>query len=243
MTAQTARPTQRAVLEQGFDADRHALEVISSVVHELRAPLATLVAAAELLEEDPTEGAQRFTRIIERQARKLNSIIDVVLRAYAVTGGQGSSATVPVDIAQLIREVCEAHAAVHPNTQFVVTSEELRPARVDRTMFEVVLSNLLSNAVKHTTPNSRVYVSAHHYEDGLRVIVEDDGPGIRPEDMEHVFAPGARGSDACADGHGLGLFIARTVCRAMGGELFAERPERTSGARFAIEIRSEASGE
>jgi signal transduction histidine kinase len=53
---------------------------------------------------------------------------------------------------------------------------------------------------------------------------------------------GARGSGVRAEGHGLGLFIARTVCRAMGGELFVERPERTSGARFAIEIRSEARG-
>ena len=242
MTAETARTTQRAVLEQ-IEADRHALEVLSSVVHELLAPLATLVAAAELLEEDPAEGAQRFTRIIERQARKLNGIIDVVLRAYAVAGAHRRPASAPVDITQLVRDVCDAHASVYPNAQFVVTSEQLRPAAVDRTMFEVVLSNLLSNAVKHTPAGSRVYVSAHHYEDGLRVIVEDDGPGIRAEDMEHLFSAGARGSDACAEGHGLGLFIARTVCRAMGGELFAEPPERTSGARFAIEIRSEASGE
>ena len=243
MTAETARPTQRAVLEQTDDADRRALEIVSSIVHELRSPLATLVAAAEMLEADTTEDAQRFSCVIERQARRLNGIIDAVLRAYAATGQRVPQVREPVDIAMLVREVCDAHAAVYPDMRFVVTSEELRPAAVDRTMFEVVLSNLLSNAAKYTPAGSRVYVSTHHYEDGLRVVVEDDGPGIVAEDVGRMFAPGVRGAGARAEGYGLGLFIARTVCRAMGGELLVEPPERGQGARFAIEIRSEASHE
>lgn len=106
-----------------------------------------------------------------------------------------------------------------------------RPAEVAQ-----IVHSLLNNAAKHA-PGRSVQVSALEAGQFVLVLVDDDGPGVKPADRERVFQRGARPAPQGTEGHGLGLHIARGLARGLGGELWVEqRPG--GGARFVLALRS-----
>jgi signal transduction histidine kinase len=108
----------------------------------------------------------------------------------------------------------------------------------DRALLDRVLLNLLENALQHGSAGGRVEVSAELCTSGIRVAVEDAGPGIAPEDRERVFARFER-LDRTRRGSsgGLGLALARAIARLLGGDLVLE-PSRLGGARFVWSVPS-----
>ena len=114
--------------------------------------------------------------------------------------------------------------------------DELYPSDPDR--LAQALRNLLRNAIVHTDPGGIVRVTAAHDDGGVRLTVDDDGPGIPMADRERVFDRLARLDRARSRDHGgagLGLAIVRAIVNAHGGEIWIERsPE--GGARFIIEL-------
>jgi signal transduction histidine kinase len=110
--------------------------------------------------------------------------------------------------------------------------------RADPDRVAQVLRNLARNAVAHTAPGGRVSVRADAVGDRLRITVEDDGPGIPPEQAEHLFERFYRSPDSRArdrNGSGLGLAIAKAIVEAHGGRIWAEASDRP-GARVLFEL-------
>jgi two-component system sensor histidine kinase KdpD len=105
-----------------------------------------------------------------------------------------------------------------------------------------VLTNLLENACRHTPPGTRIFVTAATTSGGVRVSVEDDGPGLPPGDPERLFAKFQRGRDeGNTGGAGLGLAICRAIIVAHGGTIAAsQRPG--GGARFVFTLPTEGAG-
>jgi two-component system sensor histidine kinase BaeS len=98
-----------------------------------------------------------------------------------------------------------------------------------------VVANLVSNALRHAPESGRVVVSAVQRPAGLQISVADDGPGIAPEDLPHVFDRFWRGGKSRLGGSGLGLTIARELVRAHGGEIWVEsEPGAGSTFRFTL---------
>lgn len=206
---------------------------VANVSHELRSPLTTVVATAELLEEHRDSFREREARLVSSlagQARRLSRILLDLLEISSVT------AAAPVqrdatDIAGLIEQLLEGRnldaSLVAGDRPIVVTDAR----RVER-----VLGNLVDNALRHGEGVRQVLVVDSGSR--VRIHVDDAGPGVSPKDAERLFEPFARGDRAeelRVEGAGLGLAIVRDQADAIGAEVtFSRSP--FEGARFTLDL-------
>ena len=206
---------------------------VANVSHELRSPLTTVVATAELLEEHRDSFREREARLVSSlagQARRLSRILLDLLEISSVT------AAAPVqrdatDIAGLIEQLLEGRnldpALVVGDRPIVVTDAR----RVER-----VLGNLVDNALRHGEGVRQVLVVDSGSR--VRIHVDDAGPGVSPKDAERLFEPFARGDRAeelRVAGAGLGRAIVRDQADAIGAEVtFSRSP--FEGARFTLDL-------
>jgi signal transduction histidine kinase len=207
----------------------------ADVSHELRSPLQTLSAAVSVLH-------RRRDRLDERTAKAADLVVDEVARfQHLVTDllelarADQAPDLVPVDVADLARQLCRARGA----DDAIVTLTPGSTARwqVDRRRFEQVLANLLDNADRHGGGPTAIRLGREHGTNFLEV--DDEGPGVLPEDRNAIFDPFVRGRPAKArgdgDGTGLGLALVAQHVAAHGGRVFVtDRPG--GGARFRVEV-------
>ncbi|MDH3263558.1 MAG: ATP-binding protein [Paracoccaceae bacterium] len=185
--------------------------LLSGVSHDLRTPLTRLRLGLSLAEDD--EEARAMRRDVEDMQRMLDDILDF---ARGEASGEAEP-TIPAEIARRVAENArrlgrEIELNLAPGSEVPLT---LRPRAVER-----ALENLVQNAMNH---GKRVRLAVVAAEDGLRFVVEDDGPGIPPQRREEALLPftrldPARNQDR-GGGAGLGLAIALDVARGHGGTL------------------------
>jgi signal transduction histidine kinase len=207
---------------------------VANVSHELRSPLTTVVATAELLEEHRTSFPKREARLVTSlagQARRLSRILLDLLEISSVT------ATAPVqrdatDVAALIEGVLGARnldpGLLAGDRPMVVTDAR----RVER-----VVSNLVDNATRHGEGVRQVLVVAAPGK--VLIHVDDEGPGVPESETDRLFEPFARGElaeERRVEGAGLGLAIVREQADAIGAQLRIERSP-FGGARFTLALR------
>jgi signal transduction histidine kinase len=221
-------------VERLFDARR---ELVAWASHDLRAPLASMQAMLEALEDGLVE-PDRYLPALREQVRHLSALVDdlfelaridagvltLELRHTRLDGLVDSTLRLLAPEAQLRHVALAAH--VPPEAAVSVAPEKI----------ERVLFNLLTNAVRHTPADGAVAVHVDELADEVVVRVEDTGDGIEPESAERMFerfwrADRARGGN----GAGLGLAIARGLVEAHGGRIWAEnRPQ--GGARVSFTL-------
>ena len=209
---------------------------VANVSHELRSPLTTVVATAELLEEHHETFPPREARLVTSlatQSRRLTRILLDLLEISSVT------ARAPVqrdatDIASLIEGVLTGRNLetdlLHGDRPVVVTDAR----RVER-----VMANLIDNATRHGHGVRQILMVAG---DGrVRIHVDDAGPGVDPDEVERLFEPFARGTGVAerrVEGAGLGLAIVREQSEAIGGRVTVGASP-FGGARFTLDLPAE----
>jgi two-component system, OmpR family, sensor histidine kinase KdpD len=115
--------------------------------------------------------------------------------------------------------------------------DDLPLVRVDAALMVQVIANLLDNIVRHAPQGRVIEISAAVDGNAVRLIVEDDGPGLPPGDIERLFAKFQRGrSESNASGAGLGLAICRAIVEAHGGTIRASSRTNGTGARFEFTL-------
>jgi len=207
---------------------------LADVTHELRTPLAVLQSGVEAqLDGIHPRDDRRLTSLLE-ETQLLGRLIDDLHTLALADAGRLTLHRERTLAAALVGDAVESHAALAERRGIVLTESipaglpelDVDPARVRQ-----VLSNLLSNAVRHSGPGGRVHAGAAIEGDGVRVTVTDSGPGIPPDQLEHVFDRFTRSADS--RGSGLGLSIARDLVHAHGGTIeVANGP--TGGAVFSF---------
>jgi signal transduction histidine kinase len=208
-------------------------DFVALAAHELRTPVTTVYGLAATLahRELPPEQAAALQQTLHEQAERMSRLVEQLLDLSRLDTATIRVNPEPIalkaEIEQIVRGSALGHEAeveVHvPDDQGVV---------VDRTVLERVIANLVTNAIRYGAPPVRIT----SYQDGsdLRVTVQDDGAGIEPEFVPHLFDRFQR-SDAARQsgiGAGLGLSIARLYARAHGGDLVYD--EDAVGARFEL---------
>ncbi len=199
---------------------------IASVTHDLRSPLAAVQLIGESLEEeleDPEhrEMARQLCEI-SRQITRLTH--DVTHYARRDACGEGCD---PSEAAELARRLCPASQQEGRTLQLHVAG--LPKVAMDRDRLVQVLINLLSNAAHY---GQRLEVGGAHHGRLVSLWVDDDGPGVPPQERERVFS---RFETGRTDGTGLGLFLSRQLVEAAGGTLSVSDGAR-GGARFVAEL-------
>ena len=239
------RATEAEVLRR---ADELKTALLGAVSHDLRTPLASIIASAGSLRQPDVEwtGAERaaFLEDIEGEARRLERIVANLLDLSRMESGTLRPERGWYDIAALVDDVIGRLRALAMGHQVhVAVGEDLPPVPLDYVEIDQVLSNLLENALRHTPPGTQVWIQAAREGDSLAVTVSDDGPGIDPASRERLFDPFVRGGDrrGAPRGAGLGLAIARGLVEAHGGQISAaERPGGGTAMRFTLPLAEPA---
>lgn len=221
--------------------------LLGAVSHDLRTPLASIVASAGSLRQTDvrwTEAEREsFLSDIEHEARRLSRIVSNLLDLSRMESGTLDPERSWYDLAALIDDVV---GRLRPLTQShrveVRAPEDLPPISLDYVEIDQVLSNLIENATRHTRPGSAIVVSAAIEGPEAVVEVSDDGPGVPTDALDRVFEPFFRGpSDGTPRGTGLGLAVARGLVEAHGGHISVRnRPEGGAVFRFTLPIEQPA---
>ncbi len=215
-----------------------AFALISGIAHELRTPLSVLSASAEMLEmADDVEDRKRFSAIIQRQASRLNSIVEGMLEAYGATAAPRPRSS-QADLPALIEQARAEQQFVYPQHRFVLELEPAHEIDADERMLGIVISNLLSNAAKYSPPGSTVRISCRQDGDATRLRVQDQGSGVPDHMKRDIFLAGERAGRSLEPGVGLGLFVVYRLCEVLGAEITVEDATDGDGACFVLTLQS-----
>jgi signal transduction histidine kinase len=216
---------------------------VADASHELKTPLAAARANVQLLRrwamEEPQARAEALAALERSTARMGRVVADLLQLAHGDEGIRYAS--VPVRLDDVVLEVQREARALADGVEVVV--EQLDPVAVtgDRDRLQQLLANLVDNAVRASAAGDTVRLSLSREGDRALVRVADEGAGIPPDELPHVFDRFFRGrASAPGDGSGLGLAIARAIARAHGGEIrVASAPDE--GSAFTVELPLEVS--
>ena len=207
------------------EIERMRTEFLGMVSHELRTPLTAIKGSAvTLLEErpglDPAE-MREFFRIIVEQADQMRSLIADLLDSGRIDAGTLSVSPEPTAVAELVEGARSTFLSGDSRRGVVVDlADELPPVMADRRRIVQVLNNLLANAARHTRESAVIRVAAVRDAQHVAVSVADDGAGVEPELLPHLFRKNVGGARGTAS-HGLGLAICKGLVEAHGGRICA----------------------
>jgi signal transduction histidine kinase len=236
---------ERALVEQLRESDRLKDDLLAAVSHELRTPLAGMLGALATLsarEGQLTDPQRReLVDMAARQGDRLKLQIEQLLLAARLERSGHEPAERPVvDAAAVAREAVAAARTAYPARQLVLEAREVLPVRALPETILQVLGNLLDNAAKHAPDKAPIRVEARRAGALAVLAVTDTGPGVPPADRERVFERFTQldsGATRRAGGVGLGLYIARQLANAQGGELLLTDPVPPGqGARFELRL-------
>ncbi|WP_337189357.1 ATP-binding protein [Phenylobacterium sp.] len=212
---------------------RNAL--LSSISHDLRTPLAAILASASSLEQFG-EGFDPGVRVdlaatIREEAERLDAFVANLLHMSRVESGALAVQATPFSAAEVIDRTVGRRARVLGGRTRVHVPPDLAEVLGDPVLFEQALGNVVENALRHTPPDAPVDVSAWREGDEVMVEVADRGPGVSSDETDRIFEKFVRGAGAAGrPGVGLGLSIARGLAEAMGGGVSARnRPAPEGG--------------
>jgi signal transduction histidine kinase len=221
-------------------AEREVL--LHTIVHDLANPLAGIRGSLRLMTEAPGADAEaaELAAIALRSADRMREMIGSILHTFRdevaplLPSTQGERA----DAAAAVRYVAEAfraRAQVDGISLETRAPEGVLPVLAEQSRLERVLLNLADNAFRHAPAGGTVAVRAERDGDGVRLVVDDDGPGVRPEAVPRLFESfGQRGGQPGQVG--LGLYSCRIAAEGWGGAIgYAPRPG--GGARFWVQLR------
>jgi two-component system phosphate regulon sensor histidine kinase PhoR len=216
-------------------------DFVSTVSHELRAPLTSIYGfAATLLRDDvqfEEEERKVFLTYIESEAQRLTTIVDKLLSVARLDAGDLQLELAPVDVRSLVSEVVDlAREEVVDGHEFVLDLPEMPlPARTDSDKLRQILLNLIDNAVRFSPGGGRVTVAARRRGETIVLTVADQGVGIPETEQERIFSKFYRVGDAQTGGTGVGLFIAQGLVSALGGRITVQSAEG-QGSSFVVEL-------
>lgn len=230
--------------ELARDAERKD-QWIAMLGHELRNPIGAIVNGVELSRREGLDAKQRgdVYKMLRRQLRQVNRLLDDLLDAGRVIAGKLQIASEPTDIAQVASGSLETVGPAIKRRKHELDVDTPPAGTVwvegDASRLTEVLSNLLSNASKYTDPGGRIGLRVQADDDTVTVIVEDTGAGITPDFMPYiydVFSQGPRGLDRSAKGLGLGLPLVRNIVDLHGGTVTASSDGAGCGSRFEVTL-------
>jgi signal transduction histidine kinase len=226
-------------------ADESRRQLLADVSHELMTPLAAIrgytetMAMTDLRLDEPTR--QRYLRIVSDETERMEHIIGDLLDLARLEGGGGAWKRESVSVGSLFERVLHRHDPIL-QSKGIALVRHVEPG-ADRVMgdpnrLEQAIQNLAANAVRHTPDGGRITLTAEPVADGVRLSVEDTGPGIPAEHLARIFdrfykVDESRTGTALPSGSGLGLSIVQAIVRRHGGRIEAGNGSG-GGARFDI---------
>jgi two-component system, OmpR family, sensor histidine kinase KdpD len=229
-----------AALEEN---ERLRTTLLASLSHDLRTPLAAITGAVTTLRKfgETIDAAQRQDLLasIEEESARLTRFVANLLDMSRIEAGALRPKQESIDVGDVVRAAIARARKAFPDLRASISlARDLPYARADANLLEQVLFNLLDNVQKYAMGGGAI---VHARRDGadVTIAVTDEGPGVKPGDLDRIFEKFYRGgrADGRKAGTGLGLSISRGLIEAMGGTIRAESPAvRRRGLRLIIRL-------
>jgi signal transduction histidine kinase len=224
--------------ERQVEAERR--DLITSMSHDLRTPLANLRSTVEAINDGVVDDPDTVRRYAAEMLRSIMALVELVEDLFELTQVDTASFAedsrmIPLAAAvQRATDLCsDAAAAKHVALDAVLGDAGGVPCSPKLTR---VVHSLIDNAIRHTPPGGTVTIEAAVEADGLRIAVQDTGEGIASDQLQRVFEPFWRADEARSGrGSGLGLTLAQRIVEALGGRIEASSTPGT-GARFDVSV-------
>lgn len=219
-------------------------EFISHISHELKTPLNVLSMYSESL---LTEGADNETyrieavNVIHDEVERLSTLINnlLAINQYELGGivAQRKHVRMHDFLEDTFNEITKARGSNDLEFELDIP-REMSMAFIDKDLFRIAINNLLTNAIKYSKPGGKVSMSASESDDGMEIVVSDEGYGIAEDDQKQIFNKFFRSTDEnirSQTGHGLGLSLARQIVLMHHGDLTCSS-EPGKGSQFTIRL-------
>jgi heavy metal sensor kinase len=222
------------------DAFRNSTRFVADASHELRTPLTILHGELEMLAEDaqlPDETRERVFSMLEEVGR-LGKIVEKLFALSRLDAGEAQTDWQSLDLADMARTTAEQMSLLAEDKNIDITCDAPQPVSVegDPARLKQIVVNLLDNAIKYTPENGAIQLGVNELEGHAVLEVSDNGIGIPPAALPHVFerfyrVDASRASDSGSAG--LGLSIVKSICTAHGAEVEVQSILR-SGSCFRV---------
>jgi signal transduction histidine kinase len=241
LAGEATRMIERLAAEEGRRdaADAARRDLVASISHDLRTPLAALRLMLAAIEDEVVDDATRarYVATMHTHVRALGSMVDDLFELSRVEAGDLDWSIRQVELRELVDETVAAMRA-QAEARGVSVAAELAPlpspARADPERLQRVLFNLIQNAIRHTPADGSVTVRAEPAGEWVEIEVADTGVGIPREDRERLFEPSTQGQADGDGGTGLGLAISRAIVEAHGGRIWLADSDVGTRVRFVI---------
>jgi len=247
MAAEQARlvEVEHALVLQLKENDRLKGDLLATVSHELRTPLTGILGSLVTLSARDgvltPEQRLELVAMARREGERLKELIEQLLLASRFQDVPSEPAIHPlIDAAEVIRHAGRTGQLDHPGHHVVATVAGLLPVLAAPEAIARVIGNLLDNAAKYSPAGAVIRLDAGREDAEVVVAVTDAGPGVPAAERDRIFDRFTQvdsGSTRRAGGVGLGLFVARQLARAQGGELSVGEPAAGSGGGARFELR------
>lgn len=220
-----------------IDASRRRF--FTDVSHELRTPLTVIIGECDVTQRAasiPEDLTRSVLATIRKRAARLHRRVEDLLRVARSESGEIELVFQDVPLRPLLEEAALSFEvpARRQRVQLALEAEEPGPlVHADREWLRQVVEGLMDNALRHGAPLTRITVRQSREADGVRIVVEDDGRGVAPEQRAGLFERFARGSSEHS-GFGIGLALAEWVVRQHGGRITLEDNIDGGGSRAGL---------
>jgi signal transduction histidine kinase len=224
------------------EADELKRTFVSVISHELKTPVALIKGYVGTLRREDVAWDREIVKdslaVIEDEADRLTELIENLLDATRLQSGTLSLQRTEIELEEMVNRVAARFQTQSRRHTIVVEFPPNFPMIFgDEDRLEQVFYNLLSNALKYSPEGGEIRISGQIRPEQVILCVSDQGPGIAPQDIPHVFARFYRSTEASrtTKGAGLGLFLARAVVEAHGGRIWVD-PKPGQGARICLSL-------
>jgi signal transduction histidine kinase len=216
-------------------------EAVAMAVHELRAPLTTILGAVSLLQSDLQEQRDQATAMISRNARAQERFIADLLNLMQLDAGKTLLRLAVMDVVSIIEQVVDEIRPIAAETNISITMQVDRPIMVrgDAQRLWQIFWNLLSNAVRFVASNGEIHVIGTVEKGLARICVSDNGCGIQADRIDHIFDRFEQVHQPrlqTYDGFGLGLAVVKEFVSMLGGTVTAHSDGPEKGAAFTVQL-------
>ena len=235
-----AEHERQAALEALREADRRKDEFLAMLAHELRNPLAPIRNAVEILKVENPALRERARLLIGRQVTHLARLVDDLLEVSRITQGKVVLQRKTVRLADVLEAAIDT-ASPYLESQRHQLQTDLDPEEiwleVDPVRLSQVIGNLLHNAAKFTPAGGRIRLTSRQLEDGIEIVVEDNGVGMSAEVLPTVFdlfIQASQSLDRAQGGLGIGLSLVKGMVEMHGGTVTAASAGPGKGSSFRV---------
>ena len=216
-------------------------ELLANIAHELKTPLAVLQGHLESMLDGVEEPGPEKLFSMQEEVMRLTRLVGDLRDLSLAQVHRLELHLQPVDLDEKVERAADMLEPLleEKKLRFVKELATGLPARqLDPDRLNQVLYNLITNAIRYTTPGTAILLKTEPAGERVRLIIADEGPGIAPEDLPHVFEQFYRGDKSrnrASGGSGIGLSLAKSFVEAQGGTITA-RNRKEGGAEFVVEL-------